>query len=170
MNRKHLAARLIFPAVVAVVLSSCANHGNRADTLQSLSREIAQAAESQNATRAQNEKAGSAGLASRATGDKGPIGLVAGVGSRVRATISAVAPRLPFISDGCTLFPDGDWLRCCVTHDYAYWSMRRTSERLGADRDLRDCIGKEGNGFSAAIAYLGVRLGGASYVPDSVAN
>jgi hypothetical protein len=31
-------------------------------------------------------------------------------------------PPRPFVSDGCSCWPDSDWLKCCVEHDLFYWT------------------------------------------------
>jgi hypothetical protein len=51
---------------------------------------------------------------------------------------------LPFLTDGCSLWPDGrwpdaNWQSCCVTHDIAYWCGGPPAARAAADRALREC-------------------------------
>ena len=74
-------------------------------------------------------------------------------------------PDDPGVSDGCTLFPDGDWRPCCAAHDYWYAKGGGYQERLEADRDLRDCVADGGRPVVAWIMYAGVRLGGSPWVP-----
>lgn len=62
-------------------------------------------------------------------------------------------------SDGCTFFPDGDWRRCCVEHDQAYWRGGDKRDRLEADIHLFACIARK-NWFAGWVAFLGVRLFG----------
>ena len=71
----------------------------------------------------------------------------------------------PFVSDGCSLFPDGDWRDCCVEHDRAYHKGGTGQERLAADRALRRCVAARGHPVVAWIMYRGVRLGGLSVLP-----
>jgi hypothetical protein len=83
----------------------------------------------------------------------------------------AVAAELKdFKSDGCSLFPDRslitneDWCLCCFQHDLAYWQGGTASQRLTADKALRDCILKQtGDEKLAEMMYLGVRFGGSPY-------
>jgi hypothetical protein len=86
--------------------------------------------------------------------------------------LCAIAPASPaelqdFTSDGCSLFPDGsmkdraEWCDCCLEHDIAYWQGGTKSERLRADKKLRDCVMKRtGSKALAAMMYDGVRAGG----------
>ena len=82
-------------------------------------------------------------------------------------------PRLaPFRSDGCSLFPDKDYLRgqswcsCCVVHDVAYWQGGSDSERLAADDSLRTCVaGRTGDSALAYTIWNGVRTGGSGAMP-----
>ncbi|MEC5385035.1 hypothetical protein VVD49_04830 [Uliginosibacterium sp. H3] len=72
-----------------------------------------------------------------------------------------------FSTDGCSLFPDralvgqGDWCRCCLAHDLAYWRGGTAEERLQADKDLRSCVLESTqNKALAEFMYAGVRSGG----------
>lgn len=72
-----------------------------------------------------------------------------------------------FVSDGCTLFPDGSfnnqdkWCDCCQTHDLAYWQGGSADERVLADATLRECVlTQTGDQQLAQTMYLGVRAGG----------
>ena len=74
---------------------------------------------------------------------------------------------IPFVSDGCSLFPDGSfkvrdkWTDCCRTHDRAYWQGGSADERKQADENLRDCVRARTNDRNLAeTIYLGVRAGG----------
>lgn len=80
----------------------------------------------------------------------------------------------PFVSDGCSLFPDRaylvdvDWCSCCYAHDLAYWSGGNAEERTAADQIFRECVaGATGGGAFASFMYYGVRLGGSAYFPTS---
>lgn len=73
-----------------------------------------------------------------------------------------------FKSDGCTLFPDGDYQDCCFAHDLSYFKGGSISERRRADVNLYKCVkSKEGRWrkFAAPLMYLGVRIGGVSFLP-----
>jgi len=70
-----------------------------------------------------------------------------------------------FKSDGCSLFPDGNYRECCVVHDKAYFVGGSLKERREADKDLYKCVrGKGGGKMLASVIYLGVRFGGVSFL------
>ncbi len=77
----------------------------------------------------------------------------------------------PFESDGCSAFPDGTteqnrlWLPCCKEHDYAYWKGGTYEERLASDRALKSCVEKVGEPEVALLMLVGVRVGGAPFLP-----
>lgn len=75
-------------------------------------------------------------------------------------------PPLPFVSDGCSCWPDGDWVECCVRHDLAYWVGGTREQRKAADLDLKHCVAEErGHPFMGYAMYLGVRPGGVWWLP-----
>lgn len=73
-----------------------------------------------------------------------------------------------FKSDGCSLFPDGDYCDCCVEHDKKYYFGGSFRERRQADISLYKCVRRK-KGFHhkiiAPLMYLGVRIGGVSWLP-----
>lgn len=73
-----------------------------------------------------------------------------------------------FKSDGCSLFPDGAYLDCCVEHDLAYFSGGSRKMRWRADKKLFKCVAAK-KGFHhkliAPVMWLGVRIGGVSWLP-----
>ncbi len=76
----------------------------------------------------------------------------------------------PFVSDGCSLFPDSsvittkDWCDCCFQHDVAYWQGGTEQQREQADIELKQCVlQKTGDKTLANLMYEGVRLGGSPY-------
>ena len=77
----------------------------------------------------------------------------------------------PFTSDGCSSFPDGTfkhkdlWLKCCATHDYAYWKGGTYEERKVADKELKTCVAAVGEPDIATLMLAGVRVGGTPYLP-----
>ena len=96
------------------------------------------------------------------------------VGTALLAScVSNPSSLKPFRSDGCSGFPDGTlrdpslWREHCVTHDLAYWQGGTADQRLAADRTLRRSLAGEGHPIVAEIAYLGVRIGGAPWLPTS---
>lgn len=74
-----------------------------------------------------------------------------------------------FRSDNCTLFPDGDYAECCVAHDRDYFFGGSLKERRSSDKRLRNCVKSKGKGWErrllANAMYIGVRLGGISFLP-----
>jgi hypothetical protein len=69
-------------------------------------------------------------------------------------------PARAFVTDGCSSFPDGDWVECCVTHDIPYWCGGTSDARAEADEALRACVAERRSRFLARAMKLGVRLGG----------
>jgi len=86
----------------------------------------------------------------------------------VQHTVSELAP---FVSDGCSMFPDGTlgdgtrWQECCVIHDYAYYVGGPESSREAADRALQACVADNSNQALADLMYYGVRIGGTPALP-----
>lgn len=71
-------------------------------------------------------------------------------------------------SDGCTLIPDGPYRPCCVEHDRAYFAGGSSKERRKADKRLYQCVRKTpgvANKLVAAFMWIGVRIGGVSFLP-----
>lgn len=65
------------------------------------------------------------------------------------------------IDNRCTFFPNGNWLTCCVAHDYDCadaWIQRSAIDRLIGDKKLRDCVTRKGHKYIAKLMYFGVRL------------
>lgn len=75
-----------------------------------------------------------------------------------------VTPPHPFTSDGCSVWPDADWVACCLAHDVVYWCGGNAEARAGADRHLRACVSEEASGMGG-LMWLGVRAGGAPWLP-----
>ena len=77
----------------------------------------------------------------------------------------------PFVSDGCSAFPEGTfsqqqlWLDCCTQHDYAYWKGGTYGERLAADEELQLCVAAVGEPEIANLMLAGVRVGGSPFFP-----
>jgi hypothetical protein len=85
------------------------------------------------------------------------------------AAYPAGKPSRPFITDGCSVFPDGAWQQCCVTHDMAYWCGGSRTQRKLADEALRQCVDETVDGWLgeslAKLMRLGVVAGGAPWLP-----
>ncbi len=85
--------------------------------------------------------------------------------------LSQAGPLKPFVSDGCSVFPDGTfeqkelWLSCCIQHDYDYWQGGTRQQRLNSDETLKTCVAKVGQPEIAALMLAGVRVGGTPYLP-----
>ncbi|MBU0731207.1 MAG: hypothetical protein KKA70_15860 [Proteobacteria bacterium] len=79
---------------------------------------------------------------------------------------SGVPPRV-FVSDGCSLWPDGDWGECCFSHDEVYWKGGSSELRAIADIQLRNCIAGKDYPVMAWFMYFGVRLFGHPWLPTS---
>lgn len=73
-----------------------------------------------------------------------------------------------FVSDGCSMFPNWDYLDCCIEHDKAYFLWWNWKQRLKADNDFYSCIYKKWEIHHNILApgmYIWVRLGGAPLYP-----
>ncbi len=71
-----------------------------------------------------------------------------------------------FKSDGCSLFPDGNYRDCCVAHDIDYYKGGKG--RRSSDKRLYRCVKKKKgwqNKFIAPLIFIGVRIGGVSFLP-----
>ncbi len=74
------------------------------------------------------------------------------------------APK-PFITDGCSMWPDRKWSQCCVAHDVQYWCGGSAGDRKLADQELRSCLQQESPSWLATLGYWGVRFGGHPIFP-----
>lgn len=89
------------------------------------------------------------------------------------AVPSILSQLQPFLTDGCSAFPDGTllqqqlWLDCCIDHDIAYWLGGSYGERVSADRQLQQCVTRIGEPAIAELMLAGVRVGGSPYWPTS---
>jgi hypothetical protein len=67
----------------------------------------------------------------------------------------------PFVTDGCSMIPDGNILNCCIKHDLKYWQGGTAGDRLDADLGLKQCVYEvTGSETKAETIYMGVRSGG----------
>ena len=77
-------------------------------------------------------------------------------------------PPLPpkaFESDGCSCWPDSDWVECCVQHDLIYWKEGTHLEKKEADLKLKECVSKKGHRILGTLMYYGTRIGGVWWLP-----
>lgn len=72
-----------------------------------------------------------------------------------------------YVSDRCSMFPDGDWGDCCISHDKAYFFGGTRRERRAADDKLYQCVKGKNHAIIANMMWLGVRVGGVSFLPTS---
>jgi hypothetical protein len=84
---------------------------------------------------------------------------------RLASPPDSAPPPLPFTTVGCHVGREGTWHSCCVDHDMAYWCGGTNAARRTADRTLRACVALHGGDNIAGWMYLGVRLGGAAWLP-----
>ena len=63
------------------------------------------------------------------------------------------------------MWPDGNWVDCCVEHDIAYWCGGTSEDRCRADRTLEQCVTVKRGAFLATVMYIGTRLGGPAWLP-----
>ena len=91
-----------------------------------------------------------------------------GAFAQTKSADSTKAIPADFKSDGCTWFPDGDYRNCCVEHDTTYYFGGSWSKRWRADKSLYKCVADK-KGFQhkiiAPVMWLGVRIGGISFLP-----
>lgn len=75
-----------------------------------------------------------------------------------------------FKSDGCSMFPDGNYRQCCVEHDRKYFQGGSRLERRRADNKLFSCVASQKKFYNKLVAplmWLGVRVGGVGFLPTS---
>ncbi len=81
----------------------------------------------------------------------------------------SATPVVPadFTSDGCTHFPDGNYLDCCVEHDRAYFVGGSWTQRWRADKKLYQCVAAKDKFYNKSVAvimWLGVRAFGVPWL------
>jgi hypothetical protein len=83
-----------------------------------------------------------------------------------RPAVVRTHPVRPFITDGCSAWPDGpSYLECCVEHDLLYWCGGTAAEREAADDRFGRCVAERSSSFLGAWMRLGVRIGGHPIFP-----
>lgn len=70
-----------------------------------------------------------------------------------------------FTTDGCSMWPDGKILECCIEHDIQYWCASTQISRKEADQALRDCAREHSGPANAFMVYWGSRMGAPSWLP-----
>lgn len=94
--------------------------------------------------------------------------MMAGASAAVSAQEKPRQMPADFKSDRCTFFPDGNYADCCVEHDKDYYFGGSRKERRRSDKRLYKCVlSKRGwqNKIAAPVMWLGVRVGGLSFLP-----
>lgn len=72
--------------------------------------------------------------------------------------------QVAFVTDQCTLFPEGSWSECCEEHDLAYWQGGHSDMREATDIQFKMCVqDKTQNVIFANVIYTFVRMGGTPY-------
>ena len=73
-----------------------------------------------------------------------------------------------FEYDGCSMFPDSNYLDCCTAHDTDYFFWWEWQKRLASDNKLMQCVADKGwvqyNAFWA-LMWVWVRVGWAPIFP-----
>ncbi|MDP2644282.1 MAG: hypothetical protein Q8P24_05035 [Desulfobacterales bacterium] len=77
----------------------------------------------------------------------------------------AEPPLKPFVSDGCSWWPDWDYSDCCYNHDKDYWRGGTPGERKASDVRLMQCVSGKGHTIMPLIMYTGVRIAGHGWLP-----
>ena len=80
------------------------------------------------------------------------------------------APEPPFKTDGCSGFFDGDWARCCVDHDIAYWCGGGEADRRRADHAFHACLLDGRHADAIAECEVGLLATCEGSAPDSLVH
>ncbi len=87
-------------------------------------------------------------------------------------SISLDGPQQPFVSDGCSMWPDNIHGECCLVHDQAYWVGGTPEDRVKADNEFRQCVAEiplpyvpQVTPYVAGAMYYSVRVGGHPVLP-----
>ena len=86
-------------------------------------------------------------------------------GQTCQQSVSIPLPVKTFVTDGCSMWPDGTWAECCVNHDIPYWCGGSSQQRRDADRTLKMCVSNRHSNWMGALMYWGVRVGGHPWIP-----
>ena len=65
-----------------------------------------------------------------------------------------------FTTDGCSMYPNGTWLHCCLAHDLSYWAGGTVDEKNEVDHELAQCLAKNGSTLNTKVMTGGVQIGG----------
>lgn len=91
-----------------------------------------------------------------------------GAAAQVKSHPPAASVPADYVSDGCSHFPDGDYIECCYNHDKSYFVGGSWTQRWRADKKLYKCVAAK-DGFKhkliAPVMWSGVRIFGAPFLP-----
>lgn len=94
--------------------------------------------------------------------------LVSGISAQTIAATQNNDIPSGFKSDGCSMFPDGEYRDCCEKHDLDYFKGGTWKERWRSDNNLRKCVAAK-KGFKykplSIMMWTGVRAFGVSWLP-----
>lgn len=83
-----------------------------------------------------------------------------------RTEVPSTEPQRPFVTDGCSAWPDGErYVHCCVEHDVLYWCGGSAEERRAADDAFGRCVAENTSAFLGGWMRWGVRMGGHPVFP-----
>lgn len=68
-------------------------------------------------------------------------------------------------SDGCTFWPDGNYVSCCHQHDEEYAHGGSWLDRIKSNWKLAKCVKKSGHPVVAPIMFAGVTVFGSFLWP-----
>lgn len=94
--------------------------------------------------------------------------IVSAQGGSVEKVDTSLAIPADFVSDGCTKFPNGNYLDCCYQHDLEYYYGGSWKQRWRADKKLYRCVVSKPKFYNKLIApmmWLGVRAFGVPWLP-----
>ena len=91
--------------------------------------------------------------------------LISAAGACYLAVITLPAPKSHFATDGCSMWPNGNYGDCCIAHDRDYWDGGTAEDRLASDQRLRQCVAGRAGKPMATFMFYGVRVGGHPALP-----
>lgn len=70
-----------------------------------------------------------------------------------------------FKPNGCSWWPDGNYLSCCDQHDLDYFYGGSRLARKASDARLFECVAKQNSYTMAWVMWIGVRVFGHPWMP-----
>lgn len=58
----------------------------------------------------------------------------------------------------CTMWPNGNWINCCIGHDYDYADGGTLKDKIIADFKLGRCVWKKGHPIIGIVMALGLSI------------